>query len=243
MNNLLLTKIYQRLCDEVDRLGFSWPVSFTYNPLRYAWDGFAQYLKYSEGRKRVVFLGINPGPWGMAQTGIPFGEINSVREFLGINRITFTQPDNMQVAYPVKGLDCERSEVSGKRLWGLFRERFGTAENFFADHFVLNYCPLLFITRNERGSLRNSTPDKINPSERQKLCELCDAAFIETVEILNPQFIVGIGTFAYRRAVTSLIAKNVTVTKILHPSPANPHANNNWAGKTTAQLIASGVWQ
>ena len=243
MNNLLLTKIYQRLCDEVDTLNFSYPVASVYNPLRYAWDGFAQYLKYSEGRKRVVFLGINPGPWGMAQTGIPFGEINSVREFLGISKISFTAPDNMQLSYPVRGLDCQRSEVSGRRLWGLFRERFGTAQNFFADNFVLNYSPLLFIGLTEKGTLRNITPDKINPSEREKLCQLCDYAFIEAVNILNPDYVVGVGSFAFKRAKISLIAQKINIIKILHPSPANPQANKNWAEKTTAQLITAGVWQ
>jgi len=28
---------------------------------------------------------MNPGPWGMAQTGVPFGEINAVKDWLGIN--------------------------------------------------------------------------------------------------------------------------------------------------------------
>ena len=246
MNNLLLTKIYQRLCDEVDRLGFSWPVSFTYNPLRYAWDGFAQYMRYSEGKKRAVFLGINPGPWGMTQTGIPFGEVNAVREFLGITKINIIPSDEFHVSRPVKGLDCERSEVSGKRLWGLFRERFGTAEEFFKDNFVLNYCPLLFTAKNEKGGLRNLTPDKLVPSERQALCKICDEALAEAVKILRPEFVVGIGNFAYSCAESALrfsLGYTPVITKILHPSPANPLANKNWAENTAHQLIEEGVWQ
>lgn len=243
MNSSNILNIYTRLCDEVDGLKFSWPVAFVYNPLRYAWDGFKQYMRFSEGHKRAVFVGMNPGPWGMAQTGVPFGEVKAVREFLGITSITVTRPDNMQVSYPVKGLACERSEISGKRLWGLFRERFGTADNFFAENFVLNYCPLLFIGRTDKGSLRNLTPDKISPSERAKLCALCDVALIEAVEILRPDYVVGIGNFAYSRAKLALIGQNVNVTKILHPSPANPHANSGWALKAQIQLKLSGVWQ
>ena len=87
MNSITILRIYQRLCDDIVRLKFSLPAEFVYNPLAYAWDGFRQYVKFSEGQKRVVFVGINPGPWGMAQTGIPFGEVNAVREFLGITKI------------------------------------------------------------------------------------------------------------------------------------------------------------
>ena len=243
MENLHLLNIYARLCEQVNNLKFSWPVAFVYNPLSYAWDGFKQYVKHSGGRKHVVFLGMNPGPWGMAQTGIPFGEVNAVRDFLGITSIRIIHPDNEQVSYPVHGLDCERSEVSGKRLWGLFQNKFGTAENFFADNFVLNYCPLLFIANTEKGSLRNFTPDKLAPSERSRLCELCDFALMDAINILKPEYVVGIGNFAYERAKTALIGERVSITKILHPSPANPHANKDWAGKAEHQLISSGVWQ
>lgn len=243
MNNLDILNIYQRLSSEVDSLKFSWPVDFVYNPLDYAWDGFRQYMRYSEGKKRVVFLGINPGPWGMAQTGVPFGEIKAVKNFLGIKEIAISSPGSQHVSYPVRGLDCERSEVSGKRLWGFFREKFGTAENFFAENFVLNYCPLLFIGRTEKGSLRNFTPDRIAPSERDELCALCDSALIEAVDILRPDYVVGIGNFAFQRAKISLIAEKVSITKILHPSPANPQANKGWAEKAERQLILSGVWK
>ena len=241
MNNLL--DIFQRLCDEVETLRFSSPVVSVYNPLRYAWDGFRQYAEFSHGRKRVVFLGINPGPWGMAQTGIPFGEINAVKNFMGINDITISPPDSQNVSYPVRGLECGRSEVSGKRLWGLFASRFGSAERFFSEHFVLNYCPLLFIGRTDKGSIRNLTPDKLDPSERERLCRICDSALIEAVESLKPDYVVGVGTFAYQRAKFSLIGQRVEITKILHPSPANPRANHDWAGKTERTLIEAGIWQ
>lgn len=242
MNNLL--DFYQNLCNAVDALRFTWPVEFVYNPLRYAWDGFNQYCgMYSHGQKRVVFLGMNPGPWGMAQTGIPFGEVNSVRNFLRINSITVNRPENPHYKYPVKGLECAKSEVSGKRLWGLFSQRFGTAENFFREHFVLNYCPLLFIARNDKGGFRNYTPDRIRQDESALLFELCDMCLIKAIEILEPQYVVGIGNFAYRQAKKALIGMNISVSKILHPSPASPSANKNWAEKATEQLKVSGVWE
>ena len=244
MNNLLI--VYHKLSNQVYNLKFSPPADIVYNPLDYAWDGFAQYMRYSDGQKRVVFLGMNPGPWGMTQTGVPFGEVEAVKNFLGITRINITQPENAHASRPVQGLECKRSEVSGKRLWGLFREKFGTAENFFAGNFVLNYCPLLFSERTEKGSLRNITPDKLVQSERDAVCGLCDEALVQAIEILRPDFVVGVGAFAYNRAKSALerspVKKRPKITKILHPSPANPQANHGWAAKTESKLISEGVW-
>ncbi|MDY6434451.1 MAG: hypothetical protein SPK84_07940, partial [Synergistales bacterium] len=140
-NNLVIKNIYSELCEELATMKFSKPVAEVYNPLIYASDGVEKYLSYAEGVKRVIFLGMNPGPYGMAQTGVPFGEVGAVKNFLGINEIKITLPEIKDSPFKISGLDCPRSEVSGKRLWGLFKERFGTAENFFRENFVLNYCP------------------------------------------------------------------------------------------------------
>ncbi len=243
-NNLNISDLYQQLCNAVDTLHFTWPVEVVYNPLRYAWHGFTQYNDmYSHGQKRVVFLGMNPGPWGMAQTGIPFGEVNAVKNFLNINSININSPDNEHLKYPVRGLECAKSEVSGKRLWGLFRQRYGSAHEFFREHFVLNYCPLLFIAKNDKGSLRNYTPDRIRQDESIFLFELCDMCLMKVIEILEPQYVVGIGNFAYRQAKKALVGMNVNIYKILHPSPASPAANKGWAEKAAEQLKEAGVWQ
>ncbi|MBQ7215840.1 MAG: hypothetical protein IJS39_07625 [Synergistaceae bacterium] len=241
MKNSHILKLYERLADDVESLHFSPPVSHVYNPLRYAWDGFSQYLAKCPEQPRVVFLGMNPGPWGMAQTGVPFGEIDAVRNFLGIHEISITPPENQHPSYPVSGLQCGRSEVSGKRLWGLFRERFGSSEAFFRENIVLNYCPLLFIAEG-----RNLTPDKLRKSDRAELFSVCDSCFGEVVKILRPEFVVGIGNFAEKRASEALSSAEglkVNVVKILHPSPASPASNHDWGGKVTHQLMVSGIWQ
>ena len=237
MTNSLLLELYEALRDETDKLSFSLPVSHVYNPLAYAWHGFSQYLAICNENPRVVFLGMNPGPYGMAQTGIPFGEINSVKNFLGISEINITPPKNTHPSYPVNGLNCSRSEVSGKRLWQLFREKFTTANAFFREHIVLNYCPLLFIADGH-----NFTPDKLAKNERTKLFAICDNCLREAINILKPEHVVGIGSFAAKR-INESSHGNITAVQILHPSPASPASNNNWAGKVTQQLIDSGVWQ
>ena len=238
MNNTHILELYERLREDVDALRFALPVSHVYNPLRYAWDGFAQYLAKCTDHPRVVFVGMNPGPWGMAQTGVPFGEVEAVRSFLGIHEVKITPPADTHPSYPVKGLDCSRSEVSGRRLWGLFRERFGRAEEFLREHVVLNYCPLLFIAEG-----RNLTPDKLKKEERGKLFALCDSCLRGVIEELSPEFMIGIGNFAEGRARESLKGNSVNIMKILHPSPASPASNHDWGGKVTKQLVDSGVWR
>ena len=238
-----ITEIYSRLCDEVDALKFSPPVLNVYNPLRYAWDGFTQYAHFFRETPRVVFVGMNPGPWGMAQTGVPFGEVDSVKNFLGIHKIAITPPENLSASYPVKGLECPRSEISGKRLWGLFKECYRTADKFFSDCAVLNYCPLLFLADNGKNGVRNFTPDKLKKNERAKLFAYCDAALREVVEELRPEYVAGVGNFAAERAAEALSGMKITITKIFHPSPASPKSNSKWAEKVTEQLKISGAWK
>lgn len=239
-----ITELYKQLREDVNKLAFSAPVVSVYNPLDYAWQGFERYTGYlSERGVKYVFLGMNPGPWGMAQTGVPFGEIESVKSFLGIDGFTVTKPACELDEYPVDGLDCKRSEVSGKRLWGLFRQRYGESGNFFRENFVLNYCPLLFLSGRPGGRARNFTPDKLDIIERRKLFAPCDNCLRQVIEIIGPEYLIGIGNFAASKAKEALKGIDIKIAKILHPSPASPPSNNNWAGKVTQQLIDSGVWQ
>jgi single-strand selective monofunctional uracil DNA glycosylase len=228
----------KELSAAVNLLKFKPPVAYTGNPLDYAWAAHEQYLqKYGGGKKRVVFLGMNPGPFGMAQTGVPFGEVAAARDWLKIFAL-ISPPSKTHPKRPIEGFDCTRSEVSGKRLWGLFSERFGTPEKFFAEHFVLNYCPLVFC--DEGG--RNLTPDKFPAAEREKLYALCDAHLRRVVEILEPEWLVGVGAFAKERAEEALTDSGVKFGQMLHPSPASPAANRGWAPAATKQLLALGVW-
>ncbi len=228
----------RRLARETDKLDFALPVTHVYNPLRYAWPGHEQYLKrFGDGRQRVLFLGMNPGPFGMVQTGVPFGEITAVRDWLKIHA-RINRPPNEHPRRPILGLDCHRSEISGARLWGLFAKRFGTAEAFFKDHFVANYCPLAFLE--ETG--RNRTPDKLARQERETLFAICDDHLREVARALQPRWIIGVGDFATKRAREALEDSSGPIGQILHPSPASPASNANWAGIVTRQLRDLGVW-
>lgn len=239
-----LAEAASRLAEEVNRLAFSPPVTYVYNPLDYAWETYTRYLElYGSSRKRVIFWGMNPGPWGMAQTGVPFGEIGFVREWLKIEG-TIGSPDEEHPKRRITGFSCLRSEVSGQRLWSLFSRRFNSPAEFFKDHFVANYCPLLFV----ESSGRNRTPDKLPASEREGLFEACDAHLLRTVEILEPEWMIGIGGFAENRlkaadqALKDGTGSPVNIGKILHPSPASPVANRGWEKAAESQLQELGVW-
>ena len=229
----------RRLSAQVGRLKFQPPVAHVYNPLTYAWKAHEAYLRrFGNGRKRVVFLGMNPGPFGMAQTGVPFGEIAAVRDWLGI-RARIERPRSEHPKRPILGFNCPRSEVSGRRLWKLFAERFGSPERFFAGHFVANYCPLAFC----EASGRNQTPDKLPRAERDRLFAICDSHLRRVLEILQPEWLVGIGGFAAERG--RLVCENtkIRVGQILHPSPASPKANrHDWTKTATKELVQLGVW-
>jgi len=229
----------QRLSKNVDRLKFAAPVTHVYNPLAYAWDGHELYLrKFGNGPKRIVFLGMNPGPFGMVQTGVPFGEINAVRNWLGI-QCAISKPKSEHPKRPVTGFACARSEISGQRLWGLFAERFGTAHDFFAQHIVLNYCPLAFVEQTGR----NRTPDKLPASEQEKLFKACGEHLSAAIEALQPEWVIGIGNFALKRAEHVLGKQSIKLGCILHPSPASPAANRDWAEVAQRQLRQLGVWR
>ena len=78
-------KIAERLCAELRPLKFASPVTHVYNPLEYAAVSYRAYIeRYGRRPREVVLLGMNPGPWGMVQTGVPFGDPGMVREWLGI---------------------------------------------------------------------------------------------------------------------------------------------------------------
>jgi single-strand selective monofunctional uracil DNA glycosylase len=233
-----LIEVTRDLAAQVDTLRFAAPVSHVYNPLIYAWDAHELYLRrFGAAPKEVVFLGMNPGPFGMAQTGVPFGEISAVRDWMEI-RAAIHRPEREHPKRPVLGFDCPRSEVSGKRLWGLFAQRFGEPEKFFERHFVVNYCPLAFLT--ETGS--NLTPNQLPAAEREPLIRICDSHLRLVLEILKPKWVVGVGDFAAARAQAASAGSTIQVTQILHPSPASPAANRGWAERATAQLKAAGVW-
>jgi single-strand selective monofunctional uracil DNA glycosylase len=229
-------EVARRLRDATGALEFRPPVTHVYRPLDYAWRAHCEYLeRFGTLGAKVLLLGMNPGPFGMVQTGVPFGEVAVVRDWLEL-RGPIGRPADEHARRPVLGFDCPRGEVSGRRLWGWARERFGTPARFFARFFVWNYCPLAFL----EATGRNRTPDNLAPAERARLFEPCDAALRRVIACLGVTHVVGIGRFACDRAV-ALETAGIAIGYAPHPSPASPLANRGWAEHFERALVALGI--
>jgi len=228
--------IVRRLNRDVKDLTFAPPVTHVYNPLDYAFEAHRSYLKqYCRTGIQALLLGMNPGPLGMVQTGIPFGEVALARDWIGIKE-DVKKPKIEHPKRLIEGFDCTRSEVSGRRLWGWAQERFGTPDAFFDRFFVWNYCPLAFME--ETG--RNRTPDKLPTDERETLFAPCDVALKRIVDYVKPQMVLGVGKFAEKRA-KDILGDSVKIGTIPHPSPASPAANRGWSEQAEKQLVDLGI--
>ncbi|MCL2834457.1 MAG: single-stranded DNA-binding protein [Treponema sp.] len=272
-----LKKISFDLAVDCGALCFGPETAAVYNPLVYAKRSHYRYLELAGNcwagsggantgcsantspaetllPKKIIFVGMNPGPWGMAQTGVPFGEVAAVRDWLGIEAAV-GKPEHEHPKRLVEGFACKRAEVSGRRLWGLFRERFGTPQVFFRGHFVTNYCPLLFMG----PSGVNITPDKLPADQAAPLFEICDKYLARTIKLLQPQWVIGIGGFAKKRIdlvrekyfgnqskmtgkAAGQFCESFKTAQILHPSPASPKANAGWDREVTETLVGLGIW-
>ena len=233
-----LVPIAERLRRRTRELRFGTPVTCVYAPLDYAWVPHRRYLERYGGEPReVLFVGMNPGPFGMAQTGVPFGDVELVRDWIGIDG-PVGRPVQEHPRRPVLGFRIGRREVSGARFWGWARARCGTPDTFFRQAFVWNYCPLVFM--DEGG--RNLTPDRLRPREaRERLFGICDEALAAVAAHLRPTVIVGIGRFAADRVRPVAERCGARSGSAPHPSPASPRANRGWSTIFEAALRELGI--
>ena len=222
---------------DLQQLRFGAPVACVYNPLEYAWDLHRAWLeRFGRGPKEVLLVGMNPGPFGMVQTGVPFGEVEAVRSWLRL-RGTVQHPAVEHPKRPVTGLACTRAEVSGRRLWGWAAARFVIPERFARRFFVHNYCPLAFL--GESGA--NLTPDKLPKRDTEPLFRICDRLLQQVVAELRPKLVIGVGGFAEQRARGVLGDDGPRIGRMPHPSPASPAANQGWERLADAAMQELGV--
>jgi single-strand selective monofunctional uracil DNA glycosylase len=210
--------------------------AWVYSPLVYARAVVERYVEaFGQGKKEILLLGMNPGPHGMGQTGVPFGEVTHVRGWMGLDG-AILQPRRVHPKRPIEGFACKRSEVSGARLWGAIAARHPDPRDFFAYAFVVNYCPLMFLD----DGARNVTPDALKKADRVRIEAPCDEALREICGHLAPEVVIGVGNYATAAAERAL-GGSVRVVGILHPSPANPKANTRWLETVRATLAEERV--
>jgi len=231
-----LISIAQRLRDELATSRRGGAVCHVYNPLVYAWAPHRAYLdRFGRGEHDVLIVGMNAGYFGMAQTGVPFGDVVMVRDWLGIEGRVL-RPNDEHPKRPIDGFACRRREVSGQRLWGWARDAFGTPERFFARYFVVNYCPLCFL--GETGA--NLALDKLPAASRERLENACDRALHAVATALNVRYAIGLGNFAARR-VAAVLGNQVVCGGAPHPSPANASTGPHWAREMERARAAMGI--
>lgn len=208
-------------------------VAHVTNPLDYAWGFHEQFIdKWSGFGATTLLLGMNPGPYGMAQTGVPFGATAMARDILQIEERDVKTPPDAHPKRPIEGLSMERQEVSGTRFWSMLSDHYGSTEAIFSNIFVVNHCPLLIL--GETG--RNVTPVDLPKSTIEPVLKACDRHLKSVVDIMGIETVVGVGNYAKKRAQSVLT--DVHIDAMWHPSPASPLANRNGGADWRANAIS-----
>uniref|UniRef100_A0A1A9WNN6 Uracil-DNA glycosylase-like domain-containing protein n=1 Tax=Glossina brevipalpis TaxID=37001 RepID=A0A1A9WNN6_9MUSC len=203
------------------------PIQYIYNPVEYAKDVHCEYLKkYLNGCKKVLFVGMNPGANGMGQTGVPFGNITSVRDMMQLSGLV-DQPDEIHPKRPVNGLQHTTEEPSGKRLWPLLEKLAdGSLDNFFKQCFVYNFCPLIYYDKHGK----NITPNELKGAYRQEILNVCLETLESLIRLLDCEIVVAIGDYVFQCLKKSEYCQSKRIMKLAHPSP-RAVGNQNWPEK------------
>ncbi|XP_036325238.1 single-strand selective monofunctional uracil DNA glycosylase-like [Rhagoletis pomonella] len=207
-------------------------ITHVYNPVEYASSIHCAYLeKYLDGPKRVVFVGMNPGSNGMGQTGVPFGNILTVRDEMGLTG-SVQQPPSIHAKRPVSGLECNIEEPSGVRIWSLFKKLAGgSLNNFGRQCFVHNFCPLIFYD----SAGHNITPSELKGDYKAKIGKACLDVLDLELDLLKTEILVVIGSYMHDMVKRSRHASSLKICKLPHPSPRSLN-NHNWPEKAEKLL-------
>lgn len=237
-------KATKTLNERFQELTFNEKVETYYNPLTYALPVHEAYLnKFGNEPKQAFFLGMNPGPWGMAQTGIPFTDPYIARDWMDLPQKSVGTPKNEREDRPVKGWESERKEASGQRLHGYFRRLYGSLESFFEIGIVQNYCPLVMYAND--GT--NLTPEDLLKDDREKIFKACGPYIEQLLHFYEPEVLVGIGRFGQRRLANVADLSQEEVFYLPHPSPASPIATRNggdyWRNLVKETLEEAGLYE
>jgi len=195
------------------------------NPYAYAFEPYSNFVrKYLNGKKDVLFLGMNPSPSDMGRNGIPFGDIDFVVEWLGVTGRVSLPNLNPMCSFSMNDLSESRSEnaeCDGKALWSLIQELTITPESFFANCFVHNFCPLLFTKDG-----KNVTPEDLeDPDDKSNLEQICGRYLQKTLKLLDPRIIIAVGTYAKTQAFTFCNPWVTPIIIIPYPPKQRLYAN------------------
>ena len=170
------------------------------------------------GPREILFVGMNPGPFGMAQNGVPFGDTAMVRDWLGIEA-PVERPRREHPKRPVLGLRMTRGEVSGARLWGWARGAFRDSGAILPARLRVELLPT-FLHGGERAERhpRQAAPRRARaPVRGLRRCTRRGRS-----PTSGPVIVVGIGAFAAWRAAPLAEAAGAGVRRRPPPEPREP---------------------
>ena len=280
-----LIKTTRILADDLHALRRPAGVSHVYNPLRYMWPAHERFLSRHyvtdrasapDGRldfyepagatrpRRYLILGMNPGPHGMVQTGLPFGDVVNAAAMLGYRTgDQVPAPDlagvELHPSRPVIGLSATRREASGERLWGGLAAIFGGLEQTLAACFAANYCPLAYFADDAQGT--NVTPEDFgkktikgepnprhDPGYAAELDKVCLPYLVRVARAMRVEVILAVGRYAEAKA--NIIAAlqpddsrpaRPKVVYLTHPSPLATRSAGEWATMARHALENAGA--
>lgn len=184
---------------------------------------------------------MNPGPFGMCQTGVPFGDPKCVKEFLQIEGVV-NKPEIECPFREILGFNSSRREQSGERLWRFFQSICHTPEFFFKNAFLFNFCPIALM----KGNGCNVTPGEIKDIKVRKSLEvLCEDWYLKVIRLLQPEYLIAIGRYIHKKTKDVFKANHIDNIKILympHPSPRAVN-NTNWHEKAQTFLDENNLMQ
>ena len=231
----------------------SWRV---WNPGRYGERWHRRFREtYPPGPNPVLLLGLNPGPYGMGQTGIPFTDIRRLESDLP-ELAARLRTDGESIGLP--GLappDLRRRldrtfESSSIRVYRFLRLAGGSAGAGWRRVVAANPCPMLFM----EGTV-NRTPADLRRALRKRggrlervtaRLEECDQlrreCAREAVRVLEPRGVILLGRNIQEALAgdPSLGAVPGGVLAWEHPARAVPDA---WAGGLVRAVRRRGWWK
>ncbi len=227
-----------------------------WNPGLYGETWHARFRRlYRPGQHPLVVFGLNPGPYGMAQTGIPFTDIrrlvSALPDLAAELRGRGERVEPPGLAPPGLRPYLSRSfESSAVRVYRFLKKGWGGAERGWTEVVVANPCTLLFIDPAEG---KNRTPAdlaraaRLRGSGRDQVRELVESfgririrCAVESIEALSPRGAILLGKDVQAALGPALrrILGEARVIPWEHPARAVPES---WASGLLSALRRRGL--
>jgi single-strand selective monofunctional uracil DNA glycosylase len=221
------------------------------NPGRYGERWHARFRRaYPMSPRPLLVFGLNPGPYGMAQTGVPFTDLKRLESALpGLwkDLVASGEPVTRPgLAPPSLARHLTRTfESSSVRVYRFLERAYGRPELALREVVFVNPCPLLFIDP-ETGA--NRTPADLPRALRARKAaelvhafeELRRATVLEAVAELEPRGAILLGrdvAAAVGEALRAALGAR-SVVEWEHPARAVPET---WSRGLADELRKRGL--